>query len=249
MSTSHRAAIGAPNPHRRARRGRLVLSLGPAPRRNPTASVGRRRRPPNGRACVRGWTLGLPPAGRPPAPRAVRLSCSNGSPIVAAGFPRAAWRPASRLVDPPEPRRDEPDASPRRRSCRTSFAVAFEHRLAAPRAGQGVRRPAGGAGAVRGPRSASGFTGARASRRRADAKPGSQPAALSAASTAALRPMPNGISRRADAPPRGPPRGPPTARGRRNEDHRPRDLTSAVPPRPRHRVRPLSPPSAAASPL
>ena len=32
---------------------------------------------------VRGRTPGLPPAGRPPAPLAVRLSCSNGSPIAA----------------------------------------------------------------------------------------------------------------------------------------------------------------------
>ena len=40
---------------------------------------------------------------------------------------------ATRLaVGPPARahRRDEPDASPRRRSCRPSFAVAFEHRLA-----------------------------------------------------------------------------------------------------------------------
>ena len=29
-----------------------------------------------------GRTPGLPPAGRPPAPLAVRLSCSNGSPIA-----------------------------------------------------------------------------------------------------------------------------------------------------------------------
>ena len=41
------------------------------------------------------------------------------------------------------------------------------------------------------------FIGARASRYRADAKPGSQPAARSAAATAAARPMPDGISRAA----------------------------------------------------
>ena len=43
-------------------------------------------------------------------------------------------------------------------------------------------------------RSASGFTGARASRCRAEAKPGSQPAARSAASTAATRPRSEGIA-------------------------------------------------------
>ena len=57
------------------------------------------------------------------------------------------------------------------------------------------------------------FTGARASRCSADAKPGSQPAAWSAASTAASRPGPDGISRRA-MPAQGPcpPGGPPTSR-------------------------------------
>ena len=45
------------------------------------------------------------------------------------------------------------------------------------------------------------FTGDRASRWRADPKSGNQPAARSAASTAASRPMPDGISRRGDARP------------------------------------------------
>ena len=40
-------------------------------------------RPRSPRPSVRGQTPGLPPAGRPPAPLAVRLSCPNGSPIAA----------------------------------------------------------------------------------------------------------------------------------------------------------------------
>ena len=77
----------------------------------------------------------------------------------------------------------------------------------APRAGRGVRPLAAGADAVRGSRSAVRFTGTRASRCRADAKPGSQPAARAAASTAAARPMPDGISRRVmPAHPERPPR-------------------------------------------
>ena len=76
-----------------------------------------------------GGLQGCPPAGRPSAPQAVRLSCSNGSLRIAApGFLRAASRRASRLVHRTRGhRRDEPDASPRRRSCRP---FAFEHRLA-----------------------------------------------------------------------------------------------------------------------
>ena len=87
-----------------------------------------------------------------------------------------------------------------------SFAVAFEHRLAHRAQGKAwvslqlVQMPRGPAIDVR-------FTGARASRYRADAKPGSQPAARSAAATAAARPMPDGISRRA-MPAQGPAHGP-----------------------------------------
>ena len=63
------------------------------------------------------------------------------------------------------------------------------------------------------------FTGARASRCSADAKPGSEPVAWSAASTAAARPTPDGISRRAMArpgarPARGRPRAGSSHRGR-----------------------------------
>ena len=52
---------------------------------------------------IGGGLQGLPPAGRPPAPLAVRLSCSNGSPIAAPGFYARRRRPASRLVPRPEP--------------------------------------------------------------------------------------------------------------------------------------------------
>ena len=72
------------------------------------------------------------------APRGASARAAGGAAVVlerladrgAAGVLRAASRPASRLVQRPEPTGpDEPDAS-RRRSCRLSFAVAFEHRLA-----------------------------------------------------------------------------------------------------------------------
>ena len=74
---------------------------------------------PNHRAAPtrRGRTPGLPPAGRPAAPLAVRLSCSNAS---LRSRRRGSTRGvATRLaVGPPARahRRDEPDASPRRRS-------------------------------------------------------------------------------------------------------------------------------------
>ena len=76
----------------------------------------------------RGRTPGLPPAGRTAAPLAVRLSCSNGSLRSRRRVPTRGV--ATRIaVGPPARahRRDEPDASPRRRSCRP---FAFEHRLA-----------------------------------------------------------------------------------------------------------------------
>ena len=71
------------------------------------------------------------------APRGASARAAGGAAVVlerladrGAGVLRAASRPASRLVQRPEPTGpDEPDAS-RRRSCRLSFAVAFEHRLA-----------------------------------------------------------------------------------------------------------------------
>ena len=74
-----------------------------------------------------------------------------------------------------------------------SFAVAFEHRLAHRAQGKACVPLQPGADAAR-PAIDVRFTGARASRYRADAKPGSQPAARSAAATAAARPMPDGIS-------------------------------------------------------
>ena len=68
-----------------------------------------------------------------------------------------------------------------------------------------MRPLAAGADAVRGPAIGVRFTGARASRCRADAKPGSQPAARAAASTAAARAMPDGHLEAGDARPRDPP--------------------------------------------
>ena len=80
---------------------------------------------------VRGRTPGLPPAGRPSPPLG---GCGCRARTALRSRRRGSTRGvASRLaVGPPAPahRRDEPDASPRRRSCRPSFAVAFEHRLA-----------------------------------------------------------------------------------------------------------------------
>ena len=118
-------------------------------------AVGRRLRAP-----LRGRTPGLPPAGRPPAPLAVRLSCSNGSPIAAPGF-------YARRRDPPRgwSTRPEPTAatSPMRPSSSIMPSVlrgCVRAPPRAPRAGQGVRPPAAGADAVRGPRSASGSPGA-----------------------------------------------------------------------------------------
>ena len=109
----------------------------------------------------RGGLQGLPPAGRPPAPLAVRLSCSNGSPIAAPEVLRAGV--ATRLaVGPPEP--EPTDAtSPMRPSSSIMPSVlrgCVRAPPRAPRAGQGVRSPAAGADAVRGPRSASGSPGA-----------------------------------------------------------------------------------------
>ena len=121
----------------------------------------------------------------------------------AAGVLRVASRPASRLVHRPEPTgATSPMRSPRRRSCRPSFRGCVRAPPRAPRVGQGVRPPAAGADAGRGPRSASGSPGparpGAVPTRRAAAKP----AARSAASTAASRPIPDGISRRGDARPR-----------------------------------------------
>ena len=125
---------------------------------------------------VRGQTPGLPPAGRPPAPLAVRLSCSNGSPIAAPEVLRAGV--ATRLeVGPPDPspRTRRARCVPRRRSCRPSLRGCVRAPPRAPRAGQGVRPPAAGADAVRGPRSASGspgpFSDLVGTRRRATAAP------------------------------------------------------------------------------
>ena len=148
---------------------------------------------------IRGRTPGLPPAGRPPPAaggaavvlRTARRSRRRGSTCGVATC--LAVGPAARSHRPDEPR------------CVLRGCVRAPPR--APRAGRGVHPPAAGADAVRGPRSASGFTGARASRCRADAKTGSQPAARSAASTAASRPIPDGISRRA-MPAQGPAHGP-----------------------------------------
>ena len=77
----------------------------------------------------------------------------------------------------------------------------------APRVGQGVRPPCSRCRCRSRPAIGVRFTEARASRCRADAKTGSQPAARSAASTAASRPIPDGISRRA-MPALGPAHGP-----------------------------------------
>ena len=140
-----------------------------------------------------GGLQGCPLRGVRPRRWRMRVSCSNGLRRTRRrGFfarrrdPPRGWstrarahrRPSSSIMPFP------------------SFAVAFEHRLAHRAQGkvwvspQPVQMP-------RGPRSTSGSPGPRASRYRADAKPGSQPAARSAAATAAARPMPDGISRAA----------------------------------------------------
>ena len=122
-----------------------------------------------------------------------------------AGVLRAASRPASRLVqrpaptDPTSPMRPlvvDHAVRPSRLRSSTASRTARRARRASPRSRCRCRsRPAIG---VR-------FTGARASRCRADAKPGSQPgsqpAARSAASTAASRPMPDGHLEADDARP------------------------------------------------
>ena len=88
----------------------------------------------------------------------------------------------------------------RRRDHAPSFAVAFEHRLPHP-AQREARAPA----AMQVPFEARDrrqvHRGPRVPVRRADPKSGTRPAAWSAASTAASRPMPDGISRRGDARP------------------------------------------------
>ena len=88
----------ASRPMKRSARGPGRLRRHRARARQRRKSTGRGRpRPPRGRnrrrAALprgRGWTPGLPPAGRPSwrpsPPLAVRLSCSNGSPIAAPGF-------------------------------------------------------------------------------------------------------------------------------------------------------------------
>ena len=89
-------------------------------------------KPPDSDRAAGGGLQGCPLAGRPAAPLA-------GAAVVlewlfsdrAGGGLRAASRPASRLVHRPEPTgATSPMRSRRRRSCRPSFAVAFEHRLA-----------------------------------------------------------------------------------------------------------------------
>ena len=136
-----------------------------------------RRRSRDG-ARGRGWTPGLPRRGVRRRGRPVRAVVRE-RPADATSLTAAV----SRLVGG-------------QRSCRPSFAVAFEHRLPHPRRARRASpcsrcrcrsRPAIG---VR-------FTGARASRCRADAKPGSQPAARSAASKEA-RPFPGGKLRHPD---------------------------------------------------
>ena len=82
------------------------------------------------------------------------------SPIAPPGFYARASRPASRLVHPTRARTRRARCVPRRRSCRPSLRGCVRASSRAPRAGQGVRPPAAGADAVRGPRSASGSPGA-----------------------------------------------------------------------------------------
>ena len=85
-----------------------------------------------------GQTTARPGADSRAAPCGASVRAAGGAAVVlerlsdrgAGGSTRGV---ATRLaVGPPARahRRDEPDASPRRRSCRPSFAVAFEHRLA-----------------------------------------------------------------------------------------------------------------------
>ena len=118
---------------------------------------------------------------------------------------------ATRLaVGPPARahRRDEPGASPRRRSCRPSFAVAFEHRLAHRAQGkacvplQPVQMPFEARDrrqVHRGPR-------VPVQSRREDRQPARPPAPPP-------RPRRRGRSLTASRGGRCPPRGPPTVRG------------------------------------
>ena len=150
------------------------------------------------------------------APRGASARAAGGAAVVlegladrGAGVLRAASRPASRLVHRPEP--TDP-TSPMRPlvvdQCRPSFAVAFEHRLVHRAQGRGVRPPAAGADAVRGPRSASGSLGL--------ARPGAEPTRRPAASPPPApppRPRRRGRCLTASRGGRCPPRGPPTVRG------------------------------------
>ena len=101
-----------------------------------------------------------------------RLSPGRGDGVL-----RAASRPASRLVRRPEPTdATSPMRSPRRRSCRPSFRGCVRAPPRAPRVGQGVRPPAAGADAVRGPRSGQVHRGPRVpvQSRREDREPASR---------------------------------------------------------------------------
>ena len=126
-----------------------------------------------------------------------RLSTRGVATRIAVGPPARAHR------------RDEPDASPRRRSCRPSVLRGCVRAAPrAPRVGQGVRSPAAGADAVRGPRSASGSPG--------PARPGAEPTRRPAASPPLApppRPRRRGRSLTASRGGRCPPRGPPTGPG------------------------------------
>ena len=85
---------------------------------------------------VRGRTPGLPPAGRPAAPLAVRLSCSNGSPIAAPGF-------YARRRDPPRGWYSGPSPPTRRARCVSSSIMPSVLRgcvRAPPRASDGQAR-------------------------------------------------------------------------------------------------------------
>ena len=139
-----------------------------------------------------------------------RLADSRAARCGASGRAAGGAAVATRLaVGPPARahRRDEPDAFPSSSIMPSVLRGCVRAPPRAPRVGQGVRTPCSRCRCRSRPAIGVRFTGARASRCSADAKSGSQPAARSAASTAASRPMPDGMSRRA-MPAQGPAHGP-----------------------------------------
>ena len=91
---------------------------------------------------VRGQTPGLPPAGRPAAPLAVRLSCSNGS---LRSRRRGSY---ARRCDPPRGWSTGPSPPARRARCVPSSSImpsvlrgCVRALPRAPHVGQGVRPP------------------------------------------------------------------------------------------------------------